>query len=230
MIHAVIFDLDNTLMDFMKMKSMSIDAAIHGMIEAGMDINFSLSKKKIYNIYESKGYEYQEVFDDFIVDECGQLEHKYQAAAIVSYKKIKDATMVVYPNVNSTLIRLSKMGLKLGVVTDAPNREAWIRLYSLKMHHIFDSVVALDDTGARKPSPEPFKKISNLLDISPQNILMVGDWPERDVIGAKKLNMKTAFAKYGDMFGTEHSGADYDLIDISEIIEIINKENKLSTI
>tara|TARA_Y100000994_G_scaffold242944_1_gene240540 strand:+ start:1804 stop:2493 length:690 start_codon:yes stop_codon:yes gene_type:complete len=227
MIQAVIFDLDNTLMDFMKMKSMSIDAAIHGMIEAGMDIDFGLSKKNIYNIYDSKGYEYQEVFDDFIIEECGQLIHKYQAAAIVSYKKIKDATMVLYPNVNSTLIRLSKMGLKLGVVTDAPNREAWIRLYSLKMHHLFDSVVALDDTGSRKPSPEPFKKISNLLNISPSKILMVGDWPERDVIGAKKLNMKTAFAKYGDMFGTLDSGADYDLNDISEIIDIVDKENDL---
>ena len=225
MIQAVIFDLDNTLMDFMKMKSMSIDAAIHGMIEAGMDIDFSLSKKNIYKIYDSKGYEYQEVFDDFIIEECGQLIHKYQAAAIVSYKKIKDATMVLYPNVNSTLIRLSKMGLKLGVVTDAPNREAWIRLYSLKMHHLFDSVVALDDTGSRKPSPEPFKKISNLLNIPPSKILMVGDWPERDVIGAKKLNMKTAFAKYGDMFGTLDSGADYDLNDISEIIDIVEKEN-----
>ena len=225
MINAVIFDLDNTLMDFMKMKSMSIDAAIHGMIEAGMEIDFDTSKKYIYRIYESKGYEYQEVFDDFIINECGQLEHKYQAAAIVSYKKIKDATMVLYPNVNSTLIRLSKMGLKLGVVTDAPNREAWIRLYSLRMHHLFDSVVALDDTGSRKPSPEPFKKISNLLNISPENMLMVGDWPERDIIGAKNLNMKTAFAKYGDMFATEHSGADYDLTDISEIIDIINKEN-----
>tara|TARA_Y100001970_G_scaffold290684_1_gene425305 strand:- start:1324 stop:2013 length:690 start_codon:yes stop_codon:yes gene_type:complete len=228
MIEAVIFDLDNTLMDFMKMKSMSIDAAIHGMIEAGMNIDFNLSKKKIYAIYDKKGYEYQEVFDDFICKECGTLEHKYQAAAIVSYKKIKDATMVLYPNVNSTLIKLSKMGLKLGVVTDAPNREAWIRLYSLKMHHLFDSVVALDDTGFRKPSPEPFKKVSDLLDIIPEKILMVGDWPERDVIGAKKLNMKTAFAKYGDMFGTVESGADYDLTDISEIIDIINKENNFS--
>ena len=35
------------------------------------------------------------------------------------------------------------------------------------------------------------------------------------------------FAKYGDMFGTKHSGADYDLTDISEIIDIINKENKV---
>ena len=44
MIHAVIFDLDNTLMDFMKMKSMSIDAGINGMIEAGLDIDFQKSK------------------------------------------------------------------------------------------------------------------------------------------------------------------------------------------
>ena len=56
---------------------------------------------------------------------------------------------------------------------------------------------------------------------------MVGDWPERDVIGAKKLNMKTAFARYGDMFGTQESGADYDLDDISEILSIIQKENNL---
>ena len=46
-------------MDFMKMKSMSVDAAINGMIEAGLDIDFSDSKNKIYEIYEQKGFEYQ---------------------------------------------------------------------------------------------------------------------------------------------------------------------------
>jgi len=201
---------------------MSIDAAIYGMIEAGLEIDFLDSKNKIYEIYENKGFEYQEVFDDFIKLECGFLENKFLAAAIVSYRKIKDATMVLYPNVNSTLIKLSKLGLKLGVLTDAPSREAWIRLYSVSMHHLFDAVVTLEDTGQRKPSPEPFIKISKLLNEEYKNILMVGDWPERDVIGAKQLNMKTAFAKYGDMFKTEVSGADYDLNDISEIIEIIN--------
>ena len=38
MIKAVIFDLDNTLLDFMKMKNKAIDAAINGMIESGMVI------------------------------------------------------------------------------------------------------------------------------------------------------------------------------------------------
>ena len=52
---------------------------------------------------------------------------------------------------------------------------------------------------------------------------MIGDWPERDVIGAKKLGMRTAFARYGDTFGTQHSGADWDLNNIYELVEIIDE-------
>ncbi len=36
MIKAVIFDLDNTLMDFMSTKKASCDAAIDAMIKAGL--------------------------------------------------------------------------------------------------------------------------------------------------------------------------------------------------
>jgi beta-phosphoglucomutase-like phosphatase (HAD superfamily) len=38
MLRAVIFDLDNTLTDFMRMKEVSIDAAIEEMIDAGLDM------------------------------------------------------------------------------------------------------------------------------------------------------------------------------------------------
>ena len=226
MIHAVIFDLDNTLMDFMKMKSMSVDAGINGMIEAGLNINFQEAKTNIYKIYEKKGFEYQEVFDDFIRESCGRLEHKYLAAAIVSYRKIKDATMVLYPNVNSTLITLSKLGLKLGVLTDAPSREAWIRICSVNLEHTFDAVITLHDQGIHKPSSEPFLEAIKSLKVNAEETLMVGDWPERDIIGAKNVGMKTAFAKYGDVFDTKISGADYDVMDVKEILSIILKENQ----
>ena len=39
MIKSIIFDLDNTLLDFMKMKSVSIKAAVNAMIDVGMEIN-----------------------------------------------------------------------------------------------------------------------------------------------------------------------------------------------
>ena len=225
MIKAVIFDLDNTLLDFMKMKSMSIDAAIYGMIEAGLDLDPKFAKKNIYMIYDEKGYEYQEVFNQFIIEVCGEIDYRYLAAAIVSYRKAKEASLTLYPDVNSTLIKLSKMGMKLGVVSDAPSREAWIRIFSLNMHHFFDKVVTFDDTNKRKPSKEPFQKIIDEFNIPANEMIMVGDWPERDVIGAKQVGMKTAFAKYGDTFETINSGADYDLGNISQLYNIVLGEN-----
>ena len=227
MINAVIFDLDNTLLDFMKMKNRSIDSALNGMIEAGLNFNKDLEKKNIFKIYEKYGWEYQEVFDLFIKEKIGYLDYKILASAIVAYRKTKEASLKLYPNVNRTLISLSKMGLKLGVVSDAPSREAWTRICTVNLHHIFDAVVTFDDTKKHKPSPEPFIKVSSLLKVDPQNSLMVGDWPDRDVIGAKKLKMKTAFAKYGDVFNTKNSGADYDIDNIYEIIDIVKEENSL---
>ncbi len=226
MIKAVVFDLDNTLLDFMAMKSYAVKAGINGMIEAGLSINSEKAIKIIMNIYDEKGYEYQEVFDDLLQKELGQMNYKFLAAGIVAYRKAREASLILYPNVNSTLIKLSKLGLKLGVVSDAPSREAWMRICYLNLHHIFDAVVTFDDTGLTKPAPEPFHKICRLLNVQPENSIMVGDWPERDVIGAKEVGMLTAFAKYGDTFETVKSNADYDINDINELVEIIDQENQ----
>ena len=49
MIKAVVFDLDNTLLDFMKMKSVSINAAVDGMIKSGMSIDKESSIEEIFN-------------------------------------------------------------------------------------------------------------------------------------------------------------------------------------
>ena len=65
-IRAVIFDLDNTLLDFMKMKDASVQAAVDGMISAGLELDRDQAVADIKAIYDDKGYEFQEVFDDFL--------------------------------------------------------------------------------------------------------------------------------------------------------------------
>ena len=97
----------------------------------------------------------------------------------------------------------------------------------MNFHHIFDAVVTFEETGERKPSPGPFKAIMKKLDVKPEECLMVGDWVERDIVGAANLKMKTAFAKYGDTFDTKEHSADYQLNDISELISIIKEINSL---
>ena len=225
MIKAVIFDLDNTLLDFQKMKEQGVRASIGAMIEAGLDYNEEKAYQDIFEIYREKGWEYRLVFDDFIKNTIGQLDNKLLAAAIVAYRRAKEATLSVYPNVRRTLIYLIKHSIKIAVVSDAPSREAWMRIYYLNLHHVFDLVLTYDDTKVRKPSPIPFKMALEKLNVEPEQALMIGDWPERDVVGASQVGMKTIFARYGDTFEIENSGADWEVDDIYEIINIINELN-----
>ena len=226
-IKGVIFDLDNTLLDFMKMKQVAVKSAIRGMIEAGMVINESKSFDDIIALYEKIGWENQKVFDVFLEESIGYVDNKYLAAGIVAYRRAREANLLAYPNVNRTLIDLTKLGVKLAVVSDAPSCEAWMRIYYLNLHHFFDAVITFDDSGERKPSSVPFEMALKKLNLEPKSSLMIGDWPERDVVGAKKIGMRTAFAVYGDTFGTKNSGADWDIKDISELTSIIKRTNNI---
>jgi len=225
LIKGVIFDLDNTLLDFMKMKEFAVKAAIKGMIEAGLKVNEDKSYIEINSIYEEFGWENQKVFDVFLEKSIGHVDNKFLAAGIVAYRRAREANLMAYPNVNKTLLALSKSGIKLGVVSDAPSREAWMRIYYLNLYHYFDVVITFDDSGERKPSPIPFQLALDGMGLRPEETIMIGDWPERDVVGAQQIGMKTAFARYGDTFGTVNSGADWDLNDIYQLVDIINEHN-----
>ena len=227
MIKAIIFDLDNTLLDFVKMKQFAVKASIRAMNEAGLNVDEEIGYKDVMELYMTTGWENQLVFDDYLKQTTGEVSNKILAAGVVAYRRAREATLLVYPNVNKTLIELLKTQIRLAVVSDAPSREAWMRLYYLNLHHVFDPVLTFDDTGARKPSPKPFKLALDKMNVGPDEALMIGDWPDRDVVGAKQIGMKTIFARYGDTFGTKESGADWDVNDIYEVVGIIKELNNV---
>jgi putative hydrolase of the HAD superfamily len=225
MIKAVIFDLDNTLTDFMRMKENAVDAAVAAMIDAGLRFPPDRIKKLIYKIYGDKGIEFQTVFDDALVDLLGEIDFKVQAAGIVAYRRAREASLVLYPHVKVTLIELMKRGIRLAVVSDAPRQEAWLRLCYLQLHHMFDFVSTFEDAGERKPSPVPFQMALDFFQVKPEEAIMVGDWPERDITGADQIGMRTVFARYGNTFGTKESGANHDINDILELVDIVDQLN-----
>lgn len=225
MIRLVIFDLDNTLTDFMKMKEVAIEAATQSMIDAGLMYPPARIHDGIRRIYEEEGIEYQRVFNKLLVTLTGAVDYKILAAGIVGYRRAREAALVLYPHVRMTLIQLLGRGLKLAVVSDAPRQEAWLRLCYLELHHMFDVVITYEDTGEYKPSPAPFRKVLDTTGIPASEALMVGDWPERDIVGAAVLGIRTVFARYGDTFGTKASGADYEIDDAYGLVRIVDSLN-----
>ncbi len=221
MIKAVVFDLDNTLVDFTAMKRQAIDAAIGAMIDAGLNMSYADVRGHIDKIYGEQGIEYQKVFDELLENILGRIDFKMLSAGIVAYRRAREAALKPYPHVSATLMELVKHGVKLAVVSDAPTREAWLRLCYINFHHIFDHVVTFNDTGLRKPDPAPFQLALARLNVQPGEALMVGDWAERDMVGAAAIGMRTAFAKYGDAFGNQTVTADYVLDDIKDLLTIV---------
>lgn len=222
---AIIFDLDNTLMDFMRMKDAACDEAMTAMIDAGLDIKKNEGLKILYEIYDKHGIEYKEIFQKFLKKTIKKVDWKILASGIVAYRRVKLGYLATYPHTHSTLIALKQRGIKLAIISDAPRPRAWLRLAALKLGDFFDVVITHDDTGKYKPHKQPFVVAMKRLGVKPEDCLMVGDWPERDIAGAKNLGMRTCLAKYG--LTKKHKKqklrikADYSLNSIKDLLKII---------
>ena len=222
-IRAIVFDLDNTLTDFMKMKEAAINGAIDAMIDAGFALPREQLRQRVQSIYDVRGLEFQRVFDELLEREFGEVDPKILAAGIVGYRRARESALVLYPHAQLVLLELLKRGIRLGVVSDAPRLQVWMRLCTLGLQHVFDAVVTFDDTGERKPAAAPFREVLRRLAVEPHEAIMIGDWAERDVVGAKSLGMTTVFARYGDTFDTKVPGAHHDFDDLLELVGIVDR-------
>ena len=222
MIKAVLFDLDNTLIDFLRMKRLSCEAAIDSMIGAGLNVSHEKAIKVLFELYDKHGMEDKAIFQKFLKKLTGKVNYKILANGIVAYRRVREGFLEPYPNVDYVLLKLKGMGLKLAIVTDAPRLKAWIRLAAMKLSNYFDVVVTFEDTKQHKPSKMPFNAALKQLSLKPEECLMVGDWPERDIKGAKAIGMKTCFARYGNL-KAKKVNADYEIKNIKELLDIAKK-------
>jgi len=220
MIKAVIFDLDNTLIDFMRIKKVSCDAAVSAMIDAGLDVKREKAMKTIFKLYDLHGLEEPKIFQKFLMDITGKVDYRILANGIVAYRKVKAGFLEPFPHTSYVLLKLKDKGKKLGIVTDAPRLKAWLRLAAMKIGDFFDVVVTFEDTKKHKPHNLPFNAALRKLNLKAEECLMVGDWPERDIKGAKKLGMKTCFARYGNP-KIKKSNADFEIDDIKDLLKIV---------
>jgi putative hydrolase of the HAD superfamily len=223
-IKAIMFDLDNTLANFLYMKQESCRAAANAMVTHGLRMTQADAYERLMEAYFSVGIESDIAFTEFLKKEK-QFDHKLLAAAINAYLEAKTKSLKPYPNVKPTLKLLIKKGVFLSIVTDAPKTKAYQRLLSMKLDPYFKFVVGYEDTNHAKTTGLPFKLATDMLKkeisgISNEEILMVGDSMERDIIPAKKLGLQTALSKYGEYAAQTGSG-DFELKDFKEILSIL---------
>jgi putative hydrolase of the HAD superfamily len=222
MLKAILFDLDNTLIDFLTFKRETAKAAAAAMIKQGLPDDEVKVFGKIFSVYDENGIEYQKTFYEVVKQYNLEinLAEKIQQAGILAYLQTKFEVLKPYPMVKPTLKKLRDEGLNLGVVSDAPRNKAWQRLVLTGLENEFEVVVTHSDTLEFKPHPSPFTLALKKLGILPDAVLFVGDNPARDIKGAKVVGMRTCLAKYGLTF-RENIKADYEIEQFEDLLKVI---------
>lgn len=216
-IKAILFDLDNTLVDFMRMKRIACSEAAAAMIGAGLKMEFSKLEKELFEFYMDYGIEGDFPFTEFL-KKHNSYSDEILSTAMNAYHRVKNAFLEPYPGVIPTFVKLIKKGIKLGIVTNAPSLKAHRRIDAMKLQGFFDVVIA----EANKPDTKGFLEATQKLNLKPNEVMMVGDWQELDIVGAKNSGLISCFASYGHTGEIKFDAKpDYTIQKIEEVLKIV---------
>jgi putative hydrolase of the HAD superfamily len=224
-VRAILFDLDNTLIDFITFKKETAKAAAAAMVKRGLPATELEAYGKIFSVYDEKGIEYQKTFHDVIRPyglEINQAE-RIQQAAILAYLKRKFDVLRPYPMVKPVLSRLKKR-YRLGIVTDAPRNKAWQRLVLSGLETEFDTVITKQDTMEGKMGQLPFELALRKMNLLAPACLFVGDNPEKDLKGASAIGMHTCWARYGSLRKRTDLKPDHAIDSFEQLLDILPKQ------
>ncbi|MDD1677818.1 MAG: HAD family hydrolase [Methanomicrobiales archaeon] len=217
-IKAVIFDMDNTLFDFVSAKQ-------HACREVARFLDRDDGESLFgYFLHGKHGFESHENIRDYLIDRK-MFGEETLARSIAIYEREKLRVLIPYPLIHEVLGEIRRKALRMAVLTDAHNGNALLRLKKLDLDQYFDCVITTDMTGCKKPAPEPFMLALKMLGTRPEETLVIGDSIRRDIAPGKHLGMITAHAAYGDrnVPAPDPSVADVVLHSVRDIADFITR-------
>ncbi|RWX73894.1 MAG: HAD family hydrolase [Candidatus Methanosuratincola verstraetei] len=218
---AVIFDMDGVLVNFnidsRKIKSEIIEYFEENGFPSGAlspALPFSKIKEEVERHFSLKGMSRDEILEILRAAEGMAVEHEVEAAK----------TTRLLPGAKEALSELKSMGLRLAVFTYNNSKAVRLALERLGVEGYFDAVVSRDQVENPKPSPCHLRRVLELLGVSANEALVVGD-SEMDIKPAKELGVKVAAITTGVRTEEElraHS-PDYIVDGLPEVVEIVRR-------
>jgi phosphoglycolate phosphatase len=214
MIKGVIFDFDGTLTE------LTIDFSfVRGEIE-------KIARRYISD-EEIKSQEGQYILEmiNGVEEMLGGMVSEFKREAFEELRNLElhaSHGKGVYPYTRDVLTELKSKGIKIGIFT---------RTHLDVVLHVFpdirdfvDAIVTRDDVERVKPHPDHAGEVLRLLEIRPEETLVVGDHPT-DIKSGQAISAKSAAVLTGritrEIF--EEAGATYILSDVRGVLDVLDR-------
>jgi putative hydrolase of the HAD superfamily len=225
MVKIIVFDMDDTLYEeisFVHSGFLAIDEFMHKKYNIAKNTSAELCRE----ILEQQGR--GEVFDTMLktlgfytktlLNECIKIYRHHEPKISIS------------PDTASCLEYLKSKGYRLYTVTDGHKFVQANKAKALGLKKWMEHVFVTHRYGLKhaKPSVYCFEKICEIEDVKPNEVVYIGDNPNKDFIGIKPLGFKTIRIKQGMFENIEKDDiyeADFRINSLNEVFEAIKKIN-----
>ena len=99
------------------------------------------------------------------------------------------------PDAKKFLASVRLQNIPITVVTNMQPRIQLKKLQKLGIAEQIDFMVTSAEAGAEKPSPHPFRLALEKMRLEVKDVIMVGDNPDHDIVGAEALGIKSYLVK-----------------------------------
>ena len=192
---AVLFDLDQTLLD----RTVSLDGFL--------DQQYSRFSKRIgapgleawrsrFVSLDQNGHVHKALVYKALLADFGGDAHA-AADLLADYRQRSCEHARGFPGMAQTLAALRGRGLKLGIVSNGETDFQMRNIKALGLEGMVDAILISEAEGLRKPDAAIFFRAAERVGATPEECLFVGDNPEADILGAYGAGMKTAWFNAG---------------------------------
>jgi putative hydrolase of the HAD superfamily len=217
-IRAVVFDLDGTLLDrksafetYMLEQAERFAARLGDVTrERFIDAAFRTD----LNGTAPRTAAFQQMAAELGLDE------RLATELVADYKVGFPATCRLFPGAMETLRSLRADGLRLGLITNGSVSMQSRKLDAVDLRPVLDAILISEGEGVRKPDAAIFHRAAERLGVESSVCVFVGDNPEADVRGAKRVGMRAVWVR-DPWWNDQPEEADAVIGHIRELVPVV---------
>src|SRR2546421_2208634 len=196
-IHAVIFDVDGTLVD-------SNDAQARSWVDALKEFGYSVPYEKVRPLIGMGG-------DKVLPETIGVQKDSEKGKQISKrrseiFKEKYLPTIQAFPGAQELLNRMREQGLKLAIASSAQPDELRSLLQIVGAADLIEDKTSSEDAKRSKPDPDVMQVTLKKVGYPPNEVVMIGDTPY-DIEAASKVGVGTIAFRCGGWNDADLAGA-----------------------
>ncbi len=223
-IRAVLFDLYGTLVHVIN--EVSDDEASEYLFNRGYEISPQQFKAAWYfvSIVDYPKYGYGD-WNSFLKRVFWRLEVEVDEETFVKFRELsRKSRNVLYPEVGEAVSKVKSYGFRTAIVTTTPHFFFEEAIEPIKKY--FDFICTGYEARCDKSNPKMYRKVLDVLDVKPEETVVIGDDLRIDVLLPKKLGMRTILLDR-KMESRDSSIPDAVAKDLREAVEIVVNWSKV---